>query len=92
MEIPQIYSDYRLWVNGDLKAETDSHGWMTTFAARDKIEIVLSVSVQSGLYSGLTYPPAFGAPPAVEKTLAGRLGLHTAAGAIALLIFVLCRF
>ena len=92
LEIPQIYSDYRLWVNGDLKAETGSHGWMTTFAARDKIEIVLSVSVQSGLYSGLTYPPAFGAPPAVEKTLAGRLGLHTAAGAIALLIFVLCMF
>jgi signal transduction histidine kinase len=90
LEIPQIYSDYKLWVNGDLKSESGSGGWMTSFAAADKIEIVLSVSDDNGLYSGLTYPPAFGTPEKVGKLLVGRLSIHTAAAAVALLILVLC--
>lgn len=69
-----------------LKAETGSRGWMANFEAKNKVEFVLSVSAQSGMYSGLTYPPAFGMPATVEKTLAGRLVLHTAASAVALIL------
>lgn len=90
LEIPQIYSDYQLWVNGALKAENGSRGWMVTFEAADRIELVLSVSSESGMYSGFTHPPAFGRPSAVGSALAARLGLHAAASAVALLIFALC--
>lgn len=92
IEIPQMDSDYRLWINGELKSENGSRGWMATFAAKDKIEIVLSVSSERGMYSGLTYPPAFGTPAAVSKVLAARLSVHIAASAIALLLLVLCLF
>lgn len=90
LEIPQTYSDYKLWINGALKAEAGSGGWLASFASKDYIEIVLSVSSDSGLYSGLTYPPAFGTPAAVGMLLAGRLSIHLAAVSIALLILVLC--
>lgn len=90
LEIPQLDADYRLWINGTLRAENGSHGWMTAFEARDRIEIVLSVSAQSGMYSGLTYPPAFGTPAAVAKTLSARLGIHIAASAVSLLLLALC--
>ncbi len=90
LEIPQIYSNYQLWINGSLMAASGSGNRLVTFESKDKIELVWWVEDKNGLYGGLTYPPAFGTPAAVGQALSGRLAVHTGAAAIALLIFVLC--
>lgn len=98
LELPEIFSRWRLWVNGvllqsvgtDWDGATSPASSMVTFAAADKIEIVVAVSDDSHFYSGLVYPPAFGTPEAVAKKLSARLLIHGAACAAAVFIGLLC--
>ena len=98
LELPEIFSSWRLWVNGELVQSVgmgDSpppqpQRRMITFWARDIIEIVVAVSDERGLYSGMIHPPAFGSPQAVGELLTARLIIHAGAISVALFVGLLC--
>lgn len=64
LEIPEIYTDYTLWMNGQ---QINACGGSVSFLAEKETELVLSVSNQSHYYSGLTYPPALGLPQTLSR-------------------------
>lgn len=98
LELPEIYSRWRIWINGELKQSVGMgdrlssmpQEWMLTFTAEDSVEIIIQVEDDAGLYSGVVYPPAFGSPQQVGNMLTTRLFLHTAVSAVALFIGLLC--
>lgn len=87
--LPEIYSACRLYVGGELvcalgnPAQDDyapavkEHA--VTFTASGTTELLLSVANYSHYYSGLTYPPLFGGPQAVDRALDIRLLLRISA-------------
>lgn len=96
LELPQIYTHWKLYMNGKLMASHEmsaSHivaeNDIITFQASDKIEILVAVSAKTGLYSGLTYPPAFGSVKEVGNLIHGRLVIHTIGAAMAACIGIL---
>lgn len=91
LELPEIFSAYRLYVNGieaagmgdpdpvHYRAETGNR--TVSLEAGGEVELLFAVSDFSHLYSGMVYPPAFGEPYAVSRLLNTRLivrGLITA--------------
>lgn len=99
LELPQIYTDWSLYINGELKAGggkkniksrlVSAENDMITFQAADNIEIIVAVSSEKGLYSGFTYPPAFGSVKGVSELLNERLLIHTVSAALAVFTGVL---
>ncbi len=85
IELPEIYSAYRFYVNDKLKlqmGEPDLQSYRSqtqcriiTFEASGKVTLLLSVSDRSWIYSGLVYPPAFGEPLQVNTTRGLRIGI-----------------
>lgn len=98
LELTDIYSAWRLWINGKLVQSVgmgdvgapapDSR--MAIFTAANKIDIVVAVSHNRGFYSGMVYPPAFGSPERVGRVSSLRLTLHAAVCGLALFIGLLC--
>ena len=98
LELPEIYSAYRLYINGSLmyqlgNPEPNDYRVKTgnaavSFSASGSVEIVLAISDFSHVYSGLVYPPAFGVPEAVDRLLASRLVIRTGVCALALFLGV----
>ena len=94
LELPEIFSAYRLYINGKEAMQMGDPDHATyrpetgnrtvTFEASERIEIILAVSDFSHLYSGLTYPPAFGDPEQVTSLLNTRLIIRAAVCALAL--------
>jgi len=93
LELPEVFSACRLFVNGVSMlrlgdVETGRPGIasrIVTFTASGQTELVLEVSDRSGVYSGMTYPPAFGTVEAVLQARALRLLVHGTAVLLALL-------
>jgi len=85
IELPEIYSAYRFYVNDKLKlqlGEPDSEEYqdqtqcrIISFEAAGKVTLLLAVSDRSWVYSGLVYPPAFGEPLNVNTTRGLRIGI-----------------
>lgn len=83
LELPEIFSAYRLYVNGKQvmqMGEPQQEGYRpetgnrtVSIEAAGNIEILFAVSDYSHLYSGMVYPPAFGQPDAVSALLSARL-------------------
>ena len=83
LELPEIFSAYKLHINGELIAEMgepkpehyrpETGNRSISVQVSEKLEILISVSDFSHLYSGLVYPPAFGEPKAVGALLGARL-------------------
>lgn len=97
LEVPEINSDWKIYINNELWADSDKNssltkGGMISFFANEEIEIVVQASDNESLYGGLVYPPAFGSPEMVRKVLNQRILVHAGAAAIALAIGVLCLF
>ena len=92
LEVPRIYSQWKLYINGELEADhLNLPGTGTVvFSAQGMIEIIFAVSDDKSLYSGLTYPPAFGTPGAVGKILTQRLLIHAAGVVFTLLLAFIC--
>lgn len=77
LELPEIYSAYRLYVNDTLVAQMGDPDAATytprtkletvTFQAGGRVTLLLAVRDASHYYSGLVYPPAFGLPSAVTQ-------------------------
>ncbi len=87
LELPEIFSAYRFYVNGEqvlqmgepdpMRYRPQIASRMITFTASGRTELVLAVSDYSGIYSGLTYPPVFGKPSAVLTLRDIRLLVHS---------------
>ena len=99
LELPEIFSAYRAYVNGNevmrmgdptpdsYRPETGNR--TVTFDASGKVEIIIAASDYSHIYSGMTYPPAFGEPEHVASLLGSRLSIRGAVCAVALTIALL---
>jgi len=78
LKLPEIFSAYRLYINGRLLLEVgnpdpDSYipltqRRMVIFNASESADILLAVSDYSHFYSGMVYPPAFGTPLALNTS------------------------
>ena len=102
LELPEIFSAYRAYVNGRevmrmgdpdpgaYRAETGNRS--VSFEASGSIEIIIAVSDFSHVYSGMTYPPAFGAPDKVSSLLSARLVIRSLVCAAAVTIALLSLF
>ncbi len=94
IELPEIFSACRLYIGeremlalGVPEADVYREGIgsrIVNFTAADSVELLLAVSDFSGLYSGLTYPPAFGTAQAVASARENRMLLHSALVLLAL--------
>lgn len=72
LALPEIFSAYRLYVNGKLLLQMGNpdpqqyqdcvQNRIVTFAAARQVTLLLAVSDFSHYYSGMVYPPAFGTP------------------------------
>lgn len=85
IELPEIYSAYRFYVNDQLKlqiGQPDKGSYqpktqcrVVTFEAAGKVTLLLAVSDYSWVYSGLVYPPAFGEPMNIYTLRGLRVGI-----------------
>jgi len=100
LELPEIFSSYRAYINGSLLASMgdpdpktyypETLNQTVTFKAAGSIEIIIAVSDFSHFYSGMVYPPAFGLPNAVSRLLSARFLFRAVLCAAALVIGLLC--
>ena len=99
LELPEIFSAYRLYINGRQIAEMgdpdpqsyrpETGNRTVVIEAGGNIEILFAISDFSHLYSGMVYPPAFGQPDAVAGLLNTRITLRSVLCASALTIGLL---
>lgn len=102
LEVPEIYSAYKLYVNdrlvlqmGDPEPESytpRTQNRMVTFEASGRARILIAVSDYSHFYSGMVYPPAFGTPLAVNTTRGMRMGIALFVDTLALLAAALALY
>ncbi len=102
LEIPEIFSAYRLYINGQkaagmgnperLEYVAETGNRTVSIQAGGSIELLIAVSDYSHFYSGMVYPPAFGEPQAVDTLLNFRLFFRTVLCAAALAIGLLALF
>lgn len=93
LELPEIYSAYRLYIGSRLMAsqgnpepdhyEPSLYSNAVTFEASGDVQLLLAVSDWSHLYSGMVYPPAFGTPNAVNALLKERFAVSLTVTALA---------
>lgn len=98
IELPEIYSSYRFYVNDQLKLQLglpDADGYQAktqcrviTFEASGKVTLLLAVSDYSWVYSGLVYPPAFGEPMNTYTLRGLRVGVCLILVTVALMLAV----
>ncbi|WP_243009208.1 GHKL domain-containing protein [Clostridium sp. AM58-1XD] len=96
LELPEIYSSYRLYVNGRQVAscgipepenyKPSIHSGAVTFEASGNTTLLLAVSDWSYLYSGFVYPPAFGNPVNVNSLLEQKFAWELSVSLLALLL------
>ncbi|QIB68987.1 GHKL domain-containing protein [Aminipila butyrica] len=99
LELPEIFSAYRLYINGRparQMGEPEPEGYRSetgnrtvSIEAGGNLEILFAVADYSHLYSGMVYPPAFGQPDAVSDLLSTRLVLRSSLCAVALTVGLL---
>lgn len=66
LEIPELYTDYTLWVDEQPVAQ-NGVGRSVTFIADRETQLVFNVQNRTHYYSGMTYPPALGTPEAIGQ-------------------------
>lgn len=76
LEIPEVYSAYRLYINNTLIAQIGNpdaglyapglQNKIYSFNGEGSVQIILAVTDYSYYFSGLVYPPAFGDPYSVN--------------------------
>ena len=96
LELPEIYSAYRLYIGDQLAAsmgtpEPDDYipalrSGSVTFTASGDVTLLLAVSDWSHLYSGMVYPPAFGESQAVQSLLEQKFAWSLVGTVLALLL------
>ena len=102
LELPEIYSAYRLYVNDTLVAQMGDPDEETytprtkietvTFQASGRVTLLLAVRDASHYYSGLVYPPAFGLPGGVTLLRGLSLSLQVSALVLSLVCAAMAFF
>ena len=102
LELPEIFSAYRAYVNGRLMQTMGDPDPLTyrpqvgnrtiSIEAGGRIELLIAVSDFSHFYSGITYPPAFGKQEAVSRLLSARLIFRSLLATAALVIGALAFY
>lgn len=102
IELPEIYSAYRFYINDKLKlqiGEPDTADYqdetqcrIITFEASGKVTLLLAVSDFFWVYSGLVYPPAFGAPLNINTSRGLRIGFCLIILTVTLMLAVLAFY
>lgn len=102
LELPEIYSAYRLYVNDTLVAQMgnpDGEAYSprtkietVTFQASGRVTLLLAVRDASHYYSGLVYPPAFGLPGGVTLLRGLSLSLQVSALILSLVCAAMAFF
>ncbi len=95
LHLPEIYSAYRLYIDGNLVAHVgnpDPENYrdatrtgQMTFWAEGETTLVIATTNHSSLYSGMVYPLAFGQPAALEALGIARTSMAAVACAITVL-------
>lgn len=95
LELPEIYSAYRLYIDGELKLQVGdpeketyqprTQNRVVVFDGSGTVTILLAVSDYSHFYSGLVYPPAFGTLSSINRMCGTRLILASCVSLIGLL-------
>lgn len=88
IELPEVFSAYRFYIGEELvlsSGETDAAGYRTqlqnravSFEGSGTVRLLLAVRDESWIYSGMTYPPAFGTALGVNTQRAVRVCLSAA--------------
>ncbi len=98
LELPEIFSAYRLFINGKnvlsvgdpdpdtYKARTQTR--MATFEASGRADLLLQVSDYTHYYSGIVYAPALGKPLLINETRAMRLTIILICDTIGLMLML----
>lgn len=68
MEIPEIFTDYKIWINQKLAADRPNQR-VVSFEAGKRSEIVIQVQNRSHYYSGMTYPIVMGSTDQIDRML-----------------------
>ena len=99
IELPEIYSAYKLYINDTLIAQVGDpspenykariQNRVYTFSAKGQVSILLAVTDYSYFYSGLIYPPAFGEPLYVNTLRGIRLFIRGFAFFLSVSLFFL---
>ena len=102
LELPEIYSAYRLYIDGRLAVSSGdpyaggSAEWTQNkfimFRAVRSAMITIAVSNYSHFYGGLIFPPAFGTPQAVMDYISMKNTAANAVVIIALIVGVLALY
>ena len=102
LELPEIYSSYKLYINGVLAAQAgntnpseyvpSTQARLIAFEASGNTTLLLAVTDYSHFYSGLVYPPVFGAFSKVSTLHNIRLGFTLSAGTAGLLFAVFTAY
>lgn len=88
LELPEIYSSYRLYLDGELLLQSGDPNpesytpevscRMAIFQGGGTVSLLLAVTDHSWIYSGMVYPPAFGTVEAVSNARETRYMLRIA--------------
>ena len=75
MFLPEIFTDYKVYVNGDLLAERGtSH--IINFNMTKNTEILIETENHSHYYSGIYYPPSFGTAETIDNIHVSRIFVY----------------
>ena len=66
LELPEIFTDYTLWVNGE-KAAVRGGGALVSIPVGGDTSLFLETENHTHYYSGLTYPPALGTAAVMNR-------------------------
>lgn len=87
MFIPEIFTDYKVYVNGELLAERGtSH--IVNFNMTENTEILIETENHSHYYSGLYYPPTFGTAETIDKVHVSRIFVYSLVGLYGFIVSV----
>lgn len=99
LEIPEVYSAYRLYVDDQLvstRGNPDAEEYqdavssnLVVFSGKGTITLMFAVSDYAYFYSGMTHPPAFGEPSAVDDVRITRIAIAAATVGVSLLLSLL---
>ena len=67
MEIPEIYTDYTLKVNGSVVAQRGDGTAVNIPVGNGDTHLAFTITNQTHYYSGLVYPPALGTPQVMTR-------------------------
>lgn len=83
LELPEIFTDYSLYINGEPVA-TQNSGRTVEFVLKNEAALVLEAENNTHYHSGLYFPPLLGSPAAIAELQTERASFYTILCAVSL--------